>query len=162
MHKKTFTFSSNLYNAEKHNAGKDGINLQIKSCCAHSYAFGSTAARGWVSQNLHIWSRQKAAGGWTEQSCTSSYLDHSDLYLFRGGFRCLCILPCHRAQARSAVKKLGSSPLRLFLQFCPCGSCQCFCIPSPDPTAGGVLNWKHWNWDPKFLMLLFQVVNCLQ
>lgn len=38
------------------------IELQIKSHCAHSYNFGSTAAEEQISWNLHIWSRQKAAG----------------------------------------------------------------------------------------------------
>lgn len=49
-----------------------------------------------------------------------------------------------------------------FLQYCHHNTCHCFCMPTPDPdlSTGMDFNWKHWNWDPTFLTLHFQIIIC--
>ena len=81
-----------------------------------------------------------SSGGWKEQSCTNSQLRHSDLYLYGGGFRCLCTMPLCRAQTHTAVKEAGKFPLPLrFWGTAPAVPVSVSAYPLPTPLLGWIL-----------------------
>lgn len=124
------------------------IKLQIKSHCAYSYNFGSTAGQGThLLEPAHL----GQAEGCRDSCCVHLGMSSTNHTQFKqsveaaemqkltaGPQQSLSILLEASAPCPSAYCCGGSWEIPLtssFLWYCHHDTCQCFCMPTPDPDS---------------------------